>query len=83
MERRIIYDSLKELGALCSYLMPSPRSAHPYRSRLKEDRELDDESSSAAEQLQGEPFLKELQLWLNNPLSPVGWSSCFPPSAGA
>ena len=66
MERRIIYDSLKELGALCSYLMPSPRSAHPYRSRLKEDRELDDESSSAAEQLQGEPFLKELQLWLND-----------------
>ena len=66
MERRIIYDSLKELGALCSYLMPSPRSAHPYRSRLKEDRELDDESSSTAEQLQGESFLKELQLWLND-----------------
>lgn len=66
VERRIIYDSLKELGALYSYLMPDSGSAHPYRSRLKEDRELDDEPSSAAEQLQGEPFLEHLQLWLNN-----------------
>lgn len=60
-ERQIICDSLKEVGALYSYLVPSIGSTHPYSISLRVDQELDEESTFDVEQ----PFLEHLRLWLN------------------
>ena len=66
-ERRIISTCLQELGAIRSYLIPSPGSAHPSRSRLEERVELDSaESTSETKLSQETALLDHLRLWLNN-----------------
>lgn len=66
MERRIIYNSLKDLGALHSYLVPSLGGARPYSISLRVDQELDDESTFEVEESRVESFLEPLRLWLND-----------------